>query len=258
MLYNDLTYQINGCLFKVHNTLRNIWKEEVYEQALHLELQAQGLRAERQKKFSVYYFEQQVGDYRVDILVEELIILELKAVPKVLPIHQAQLISYLKGYDKPLGILANFGEISLYHRAFPNKLAQKTPLKDAFDFRKVRLKEKEKIKDLLLIANRILVTLGVGYFHQVYRRAFYYELKIAGISFEVIKEVTAVYHHRSIDSENVNLFLIGDLLLSAVAVLKLDDLELSKFHSYLYYFKCRRGLIFNFNAVCLDYRYIEK
>ncbi len=108
------------------------------------------------------------------------------------------------------------------------------------------------------MANRILVTLGVGYFHQVYRRAFYYELKIAGIHFEVIKEVTANYFHRSLTSKEVNFLLIGDLLLSVVAVSVLDDLVLSKFHSYIHYFKCRRGLIFNFNAVCLDYRYVEK
>ncbi len=257
-MYNDLTYQINGCLFRVHNTLRNIWKEKVYEEALELELQKQGLKAERQTKFEVFYFEQRVGLYKLDILVEETIILELKAVPKVLPLHQAQLISYLKGYNKPIGILANFGEISLYHRTFPNKLAQKTPLKDAFDFSKVALKEKEQIKDLLFMANRILVTLGAGYFHQVYRRAFYYELKIAGVQFEVIKEIKAIYLDRSLDSNEVNLFLIGDLLLSVVAVSVFDDLELSKFYSYIRYFKCKRGLIFNFNAVCLTYRYVEK
>jgi GxxExxY protein len=188
-MYNDLTYQINGCLFRVHNTLRNIWKEKVYEQALELELQKQGLQAERQNEFEVFYFEQRVGYYKIDILVEDIIIFELKAVPKVQPLHQAQLISYLKGYNKPVGILANFGEISLYHRTFPNKLEQKTPLKD---------------------------------------------------------------------SEEVRFLLIGDLLLSVVAVSVLDDLELSKFHSYIHYFKCKRCLIFNFNAMCLTYRYVEK
>jgi len=257
-MYENLTYQINGCLFRVHNTLRNIWKEEVYEQALELELLKQGLQAERQKKFEVFYFERRVGYYKIDILVENTVILELKAIPKILPIHQAQLISYLKGYNKPLGILANFAEISLYHRTFPNKLEQKTPFKDTFDFTKVQLKEKEKIKDLLFMANRILVTLGAGYFHQVYRRAFYYELKMANINFEVIKEIPAIYLHHSLDSAEVNFFLIGDLLLSVVAVSALDDLELSKFYSYINYFKCRRGLIFNFNAVCLNYQYVEK
>jgi GxxExxY protein len=157
-MYDDIVYKINGCLFTVYNTLGNIWQEEVYEKALQLELQAQGLKAERQKEFEVFYFDTQVGQYRVDLLVEENIIVELKVVPEIFPLHQAQLISYLKGYNKSLGLLANFGDSSLYYRIFPNKLSQKTTLKDEFDFDKVQLHEKERIKELLLIANRFIMS----------------------------------------------------------------------------------------------------
>ena len=256
-MYDDLTYKINGCLFTVYNKLGNIWNEEVYEEALEIELQFQELKAERQKKFEVFYFAERVGYYRIDMLVENEIIIELKAVPENFPLHQAQLISYLKGYAKPLGILANFGGNALYHRTFPNSLNQKTPLCDTFDFDKVQLKEKEKIRELLYMANRILIHLGVGYFHQVYRRAFYYELKMADIDFEVIKEVSASYRNRSLGSREVNFFIIGDLLLSVVAVQELHGLLLLKFRNYVKHLKCKRGLIFNFNAVRLNYRYFE-
>ncbi|MCK5523402.1 MAG: GxxExxY protein [Thiomargarita sp.] len=256
-MYNDLTFQINHCLFTVFNKLKNLWNENVYEEALQLELAAQDLKAECQKKFEVFYIDKRVGLYAIDILVEELVILELKAVPQVLPIHQAQLISYLKGYSKPIGILANFGEKSLYHQTIPNKLAQKTPLRDAFDFSKVQLKSKEEIKDLLLMANKILVTLGVGYFHQIYRRAFYYELKMAKIDFEVIKKMTAVYDNHILDTKEVILFILGDLLLSVLAVKTLDEIILSRFANQIKYFDCKRGLIFNFNRIHLDYRYLE-
>ena len=60
-MYEDLTYKINGCLFTVHKELKNIWPEEVYEKALLLELTAQGLKAERQKEFEIYYFDKQVA-----------------------------------------------------------------------------------------------------------------------------------------------------------------------------------------------------
>jgi len=254
-MHEKLTYKINGCLFQVHNTLGNTWNEEVYEKALQLELQAQGLQAERQKEYYVFYFDKRIGSYRMDIVVEDAVIIELKAVPEILPIHQAQLISYLKGYNKPIGILANFGEISLYHRTFPNKFKQENLLKDTFDFSKIQLKD--NIKDLLFMANRILITLGVGYFHQIYRRAFYYELKISGIDFEIIKEVKAIYHNNFLSSKEVNFFLIGKLLLSVIAVNELDKLTLSKFHNYVKHFKCKKGLIFNFNSMRLDYRYID-
>jgi len=257
MIHENLTYQINGSLFTVHNQLKNIWEERVYQQALQLELQSQGLKAETEKKFEVFYFDKRVGLYFLDLLVEETVIVELKAVPEVLPLHKAQLISYLKGYNKPVGILANFGEKSLNHQTFPNKL-QKAPLKDTFDFSKVELKNKEEFQDLFIMANRILMTMGAGYLRQVYRRAFYYELQMAQIDFELIKQVTATYRYHILKSKEVGFFRIGDLLLSVVAVKAFDQLTLSKFSHFLKFFNCKKGLIFNFRAMHLDYRYLEQ
>lgn len=256
-MYEDLTYIITGCFFKVYNTLGNVWQEEIYEIALESELQSQGLKTERQNEFQVFYFDKCVGSYRIDILVEDKIIVELKAVPQISPLNQAQLISYLKGYNKMLGILANFGGISFEHRTFPNKLSLKTSLRDSFDFDKVMTKGKEEIRDLLHIANRILVTLGPGYFHHVYRRAFYHELKSAGIAFGIVKKIEAQYRDKIIGSKEVNFFILGDLLLSAVAVKKLDDVILSKFSNYMKRLKLKRGLIFNFNSLRLDFRYFN-
>lgn len=256
-MYDDLTYAINGCLFNVYNTLGNIWKEEVYEKAFVLELHAQGIHAEAQKEFEVFYFDKRVGQYRVDVLAGEQVIVELKAVPEIFPLHQAQVISYLKGYDKPVGILANFGGKSLQHQTFPNRVSQKNPVEDRFDFDKLTLKGKEKIRDLLFMANRVFITLGAGYFHQIYRRAMYHELTTANIPISVIKEVTAHYQHQVVGARDVNFFQIGDLLLSAVAVNELNQLVLLKFRNYIKHLHCQRGLIVNFNATVLDFRYIE-
>ena len=256
-MHKELTYQINGCLFQVFNRLKNIWKEEIYEDALELELIAQGLQVKRQWKYDIFYFNERVGHYRLDILVEDIVIVELKAVPEIQALDKAQLISYLKGCHKPLGILANFGGFSLYNQTFPNKLEQKNQLIDTFDFNQVQLKDKEEIKELLLIANRILMTLGPGYFHQIYRRAFYYGLQQAKIKFEVIKEITAVYREKVINSKEVNFFLMGDLLLSVVAIQGLNPNVLSRFAYHIRYLNCKKGVIFNFNAMRLDYRYLE-
>lgn len=256
-MYEDLTYTINGCLFTVYNMLGNIWNEEVYEKALQTEVQSQGLKAERQKEYEVFYFDKRVGYYRLDLLIDDKVIIELKAVPEIIPLHQAQLISYLKGYNKQVGILANFGGTSMQHQTFPNRLEQKTPLKDHFDYDKIKLKEKAKIKDLLFMANRVLITLGVGYFPQIYRRALYHELKIASVNFGVIKEVNATYRDKVLGSRDVNFFLLDDLLLSVVTVKKLDGLILLKLRNYIKHLGCKRGLIFNFNSTVLDFRYFE-
>ncbi|QTA89247.1 GxxExxY protein [Desulfonema magnum] len=256
-MHEELTYAINNCLFEVFRKLGNIWNENVYESAAELELRARGMKTERQKEFDVLYFDRRVGRCRTDLLVENTVIVELKAVRNILPLHRAQLISYLKGMNMPLGILANFGGFKAECRTFPNIASLKTPLRDDFDFDKIRLEGKETIKELLFMANRILTTLGVGYVHHIYRRAFYCELKEAGIDFEIKKEVIARYRNQTVGSREVIFFIMGDLLLSAMAVRELDDLILHKFCNYGRYLKKKRGLIFNFNSLHLDFRYFS-
>ena len=252
----DLTYTIIGCLFKVHNALKNIWAEEIYEKALASELRSRGLKTERQREFDVFYLDKNVGRYRLDLLVEDKVIIEVKVAPKILPLHQAQLISYLKGYDKPIGILANFGEKSLTHRTFPNKHPE-TPLENRFDFDRIRIPGKKDIGELLFMANRILIILGPGYFHQVYRRAFYYEMKREGIRFRIAKDIFAKYENEIFGSKEVNFFIIEDMLLSVVAVRELNDTILSRFRNHTAYLELKRGLIFNFRSLCLDFMYFR-
>jgi GxxExxY protein len=130
-------------------------------------------------------------------------------------------------------------------------------VEDRFNYEKINLKNKERIKDLLFIANRIFITLGAGYFHQIYRRAFHYELNMAGISFAIIKQLSASYRNTSLGSKEVNFFRLGDMLLSILAVNEFNRLILLKFRNYIKRLKCKRGLIFNFKSTILDFRYIE-
>jgi len=254
-MHEKVTYQINGCLFKIYNQMGNIWHEEVYEKALEHELRSKGMRVERQKKFEVFYFDRCVGNFRVDLLVDGKIIIEVKAADRISQLHKAQLLSYLKGFDKPIGVLANFGASSVENLTFPNYM-KNTSLK-RFEYDKIRLPQKERIKDFLLIGDRILTTLGPGYFHHIYRRSFFYELHNQNIDFDAVKELTAYYNNTNVGKKEVNFFRIGDLLLSTVAVKQLNVPILFKFRNYMRYLKCKRGLIFNFNSTTLDFRYFE-
>jgi GxxExxY protein len=99
-----------GAAIEVHRHLGPGFLESVYEEALSVELGLRRIRFERQKPISVQYKGQSVGDARVDLWVDDLLIVELKALDRILPIHQAQLISYLKAGALPLGLLINFNE----------------------------------------------------------------------------------------------------------------------------------------------------
>ncbi len=101
--------QIIDAAFQVHKTLGPGLLESAYEACLVMELILRGLKVEQQKNLPVFYKGNKLDvGYRLDLLVENEIIIELKAVEKLLPIHEAQLISYLKLSDKRLGYLINF------------------------------------------------------------------------------------------------------------------------------------------------------
>lgn len=105
---NDITYAINGCVFEVNRVLGPGFLEKVYENALLTELKSRGLKAEKQVPIKVLYKENVVGEYIVDIFVEERVIVELKTVESLEKIHEAQLLNYLKATGVSLGLLVNF------------------------------------------------------------------------------------------------------------------------------------------------------
>jgi len=106
---NELTYTINGAIFEVNKTLGSGFLEKVYEQALMVELTEElGLKAEAQVPMQVYYKGRIVGDYFADLVVEDQVILELKAVDELSKVHEAQLLNYLRAAGCKLGLLVNF------------------------------------------------------------------------------------------------------------------------------------------------------
>jgi GxxExxY protein len=110
MKHQELTGQIIQCAYKVHKTLGFGFLENVYQNALLIELTQSGLKAVKETPIRVSYEGQHVGEYAADILVEDRIILELKSVKELHPAHEAQLVNYLKATSLEVGLLINFGE----------------------------------------------------------------------------------------------------------------------------------------------------
>ena len=108
--YDSLTELIIGCAYKVSNNLGCGFLEKVYEKALAIELSEAGLGYETQKQILVRYKGAIIGEYFADVLVENDVILELKAVKSIEGVHFAQCQNYLKATRKRLGLIINFGE----------------------------------------------------------------------------------------------------------------------------------------------------
>jgi GxxExxY protein len=111
--HGDLTRRIIGCAMRVHSTLGNGFQEVIYQRALAIEMDFEGLKYEREKEMPVYYRDRNIGTRRVDFFVENLIMVELKAVIALEDVHLAQAMNYLEAYGMNIGLLINFGARSL-------------------------------------------------------------------------------------------------------------------------------------------------
>lgn len=108
-LHSDLTDKIIKCFYKVYNTLGYGFLEKVYEKALCIELDKLGLEIKQQHPISVYYENQLIGEYYADIIVDDKVIIELKAIESLKDVHGNQLLNYLKATEIEIGLLLNFG-----------------------------------------------------------------------------------------------------------------------------------------------------
>jgi len=126
ILHKDITDKVLRSFYNVYNTLGYGFLEKVYENSMMIELNELGLHCERQKQIKVFYKEKEVGEYYADILVENKVILELKACEVLMPEHQAQLLNYLKATEIEVGLLLNFGQKPEFKRMIlENKLKPK-------------------------------------------------------------------------------------------------------------------------------------
>lgn len=113
---------------KVHNTLGNGFQEVIYQRCLAIELERAGLSFVREKAYPIYYEDIEVGSRRADFVVEDKVIVELKALINLEDVHLAQAKNYVVAYDKEVGLLINFGARSLqFKKIFNSKRNQESP-----------------------------------------------------------------------------------------------------------------------------------
>ncbi len=117
---DELTYKIIGCAMKVHSVLGNGFQEVIYQRALSIEMEKQGLSFAREMEMEILYDNIKIGTRRVDFFVEDRIMVEIKAVIQLEDVHLAQAMNYCQAYNLPIGLLINFGSKSLSYKRVYN------------------------------------------------------------------------------------------------------------------------------------------
>jgi len=120
MIKDELTYKIIGCAMNMHNKLGNGFQEVIYQRCLSIELERAGLKFGREIDQTIYYDDIEVGTRRADFVIENKVVTELKAIINLEEVHLAQAKNYVVAYDFPLGLLINFGSVSLQHKLIFN------------------------------------------------------------------------------------------------------------------------------------------
>ncbi len=119
--YKEITEKIIGSSMKVHAALGNGFQEVIYQRALEIEMQDAGLKFSREMSMPVFYKGKEIGERRVDFFVENKIMVELKAIINLENVHLAQAKNYLEAYNIEIGLLINFGSISIQIKRLENK-----------------------------------------------------------------------------------------------------------------------------------------
>jgi len=119
---NVLSNRIIGIAIDVHKILKAGFNERIYQKALQEELKENDIQFEREKTISVEYKDKLIGEQRIDFIIEDEIILEIKSTEKIGSVHIAQILSYLKTLNKRLGLILNFGGLKLGIKRVVNRL----------------------------------------------------------------------------------------------------------------------------------------
>lgn len=257
VLYPELSYKITGAAMDVHRQLGPGWDEEAYHRALLHALRKKGLRAESKLRGILKHRDQAVDTFELDILVEDLIILELKHLLGGFdPAHTIQLINYLKFWGKELGILINFGMDRLRYERIPfTPRIGSLKRNDAYDrFIGEHPARAEKIGSIF---KEILNTRGLGYGTYVYKNIFQAECLFQNCTCHN-PIINLSYDSALLGEKKADVFCVDSSTLVSVTALRENTsaVHLARMLSYLHQTGLSDGILANFGSNELELRYV--
>ncbi|MEJ2556614.1 MAG: GxxExxY protein [Anaerolineae bacterium] len=259
LVHPELSYLVRGVLLDVYNVLGPMLKEEHYRDAVVLGVQKRGVPCTAEKVFEVYYQDERVGVYLVDVWIDDgKMLLEIKVAPAIEPVHKAQAISYLKVTDADLAIVVNYGGPSLEDERLPNFLRDSQP---EFVWRSQPVAQEllypALVNDIQRACHRVHFTLGPGFLHQVYRRATMIELRRSGLGYEYLKRLPVEYQGQLLGYQDVRLILAeSKVLLATFALQKTAEAMAEQLKAHLRRLDLKLGLLANFYVSPATYEHL--
>jgi GxxExxY protein len=257
VLHSELSYEITGAAMDVHNQLGPGWDEDAYHCALLYALRKKGLRAESKLRGVLKHRDQAVDTFELDILVEDLIILELKHLLGGFdPAHTIQLINYLKFWKKGLGMLFNFGLDRLRYERIPfTPRTGSFKRNDAYD--RFCGKNPERAEKIESVFEVILNAHGPGYGTYVYRNLFQAECLFQNSKCHN-PSISLSYDSAPLGEKKADVFCIDSNTLVSVTALRENTtaVHLARMLSYLRQTGLSDGILANFGSNELELQHV--
>lgn len=252
ILYPELSYQVQGAFYAIHNELRYLeLSEKGWENALMIALAERNIAAQRQVEYELLYKAYRIGRFFADVVVEDKLLIELKVQDALLPIDQAQVLTYLRVSGLKLGTLVNFGKSRVEVKRIPNFIAEKAASQPepAGDAPTDHLLYPELTGTLRALLYDVHNTLGPGLMPMHYRRAMRIELRGMDIPFETRKEISLRFHGQILEARPAHFLVVDDkVLVLPVAVRSISTEIKGRAAQYLRLLGLRIGLVANFHA----------
>lgn len=260
LIHKELSYTVRGVLIDVYNQLGPLLPEKIYQKAITYGLREHGITCTPEKQFEVSYRNISAGKYYIDHWLEEgKIILEIKVAPQIMPIHQAQTISYLKLTNADLAIIANFGAKSFKDQRLPNFIRDKTA---EFQWQSPSLSKDilyaELTEGILKVLYQVYFILGPGFIHRIYQRAVMIELQHQNLGYEYINKIQLYYHKHYLDVQSARVIKVENkVLLGVFAISSIDEVMQVRMKTRLKQFNMKLGILANFYGNKLDFKIVR-
>lgn len=255
LIHRELTGKIIGTYYDVYNGTSRTYREYVYENAMLFDLRRQGIPCERQEEYQIRYKDWIVGRQRLDIFVADQVIVELKVAESLQPIHKAQTRSYLKTFDRRVGLLCNFGSTQPeFERLYfePRPVENTSRREHAPENVPADLIDPALTYEIIAGLYEVHSTLGVGFVRRIYGNACFRELCTRGLPVTPQKEMQVIYRGEPIAGIHFSHLRVSNtVLVFPVAVSDINSISFNNIKEWLRVQKIPLAILANFAALSL-------
>lgn len=258
LIHAGITDRAWRAYYNVYNAHGHDYPEAFYEEMMRIEFEELQIPCATQVSYRIFYKDVQVGKHITDMELANLVILELKVKPQLLPRHQAQLISNLKVSGKPVGLLLNFGSLNpegqrkvltAQAESYP---PQWTPAADP------NLLYPDLTLELRRAVWEVYYTLGSAFVHRVYANATHVELRLRGLSIQRLRKLIIQHRGREIGRVTFHHFIVeGKVVLAPVTISSISSSEVNKVKTIMAQHRLPLGMIVNFQNEKLEVKYVR-